>query len=137
MPSTTVQCKCGGRMSKFASMCTNCHRLRMFECARNFLDVAKKGVCEQGHPLTANNSLAGSLWLQCLVKGCGYQILCEKDYYALALQEDKLRLDYERLVREFKPIPREFVKKFGLDQPKAPATQELLSALKSGMGGDW
>ena len=83
----TLRCACGQRRSKWARECRACVARRSLEIAREYRRVAAGGKCPQcGGALKPNDSLAGSLWLQCLTRRpdgetCGWQILCSTDAY--------------------------------------------------------
>ena len=83
----TLRCACGQRRSKWARECRACVARRSLETAREYRRVAAGGRCLQcGGALKPNDSLAGSLWLQCLTRRpdgetCGWQILCSMDAY--------------------------------------------------------
>lgn len=101
---TKMFCACGRRMSKYARACRACHRAVALEAVRRYVAAAKAGTCPHhpGHPLVFNNSLASSMWLQCLYphatasaciaasharsrgaveRSCAYQVLCGRDEY--------------------------------------------------------
>jgi len=85
-------CKCGKRMSKWASMCRACHAAAAERAARAYVEAETRGTCPDhpNRPLVFNNALASSMWLQCAgyrarelggTADCTYQILCGRDEY--------------------------------------------------------
>jgi ssDNA-binding Zn-finger/Zn-ribbon topoisomerase 1 len=91
------RCKCGRRISKYASQCRICHQKMLEAGAKEYVEIWKKGTCPRcGRPLVFNNSLAGSMWLQCQGFGmlkpnptdpdCGFQILADRDEVAKVRQ---------------------------------------------------
>lgn len=65
--------------------CRACHRAQMLDAARRYIEVSTRGTCPNGHGLAFNNSLASSMWLQCLTPDCHYQILCNRDDYQVVI----------------------------------------------------
>lgn len=85
-----MTCACGKRMSRFSPYCRACAREKAVTHAKEYVRVDKGGVCPTcGNKLSFNNSLAGTMWLQCLRREptCGYQILADRDRVEEVLKE--------------------------------------------------